>query len=50
MKRRDDFHVPNCNILTFKKTVINMGIKLYNRVPLELRKLVGIKDLKYKLK
>jgi hypothetical protein len=35
-KSKDDFHVPNCSTTTFKKSVINMGIKLYNRLPLEL--------------
>jgi hypothetical protein len=30
--------------------VINMGIKLYNRLPLELRKSDGCKDFKHKLK
>jgi hypothetical protein len=27
-----------------------MGIKLYNRLPLELRKLEGFKEFKHKLK
>jgi hypothetical protein len=49
-RRRDDLHVPNCNTSTFKKSVINMGIKLYNRLPLELRKSDGFKDFKHKLK
>jgi hypothetical protein len=35
---------------TFKKSVINMGIKLSTRLPLELRKLEGFKEFKHKLK
>jgi hypothetical protein len=50
MARKDDFHVPNRNTLTFKKSVINVGIKLYNRQPLKLRKSVGFNDFKHKLK
>jgi hypothetical protein len=26
-RKKDDFHVPNCNTLTFKKIVINLGMK-----------------------
>jgi hypothetical protein len=38
------FHVPNCNTSITKKSVINMGIKSYNRLPLELRKSVALND------
>jgi hypothetical protein len=49
-RRKDDIHVPNCNTSTFKESIINMGIKMYNRFPLELRKSVGINVFKHKLK
>jgi hypothetical protein len=49
-RRKDDYHVPNCNISTFKKSVMNMGIKTYNSLPLELRKVKEFKDFKHKLK
>jgi hypothetical protein len=45
----DDLHVPNFNTSTFKKSVINMGIKLYNILSLELRKLEGFKEFKHTL-
>jgi hypothetical protein len=47
---KDDFHVLNCNTSTFKKSVINMGIKACNRLPFDLRKSKGFKDFKHKLK
>jgi hypothetical protein len=43
-RRKDKFHVPNRNTSTF-----NMGIKLYNRLPLKLRKSGGFKVFKHKL-
>jgi hypothetical protein len=49
-RRKDDFHVQNCNTSAFKKSVINMGIKCYNRLPLELSKSNGCKGFKHKLK
>jgi hypothetical protein len=42
--------VPNYKTSTFKKNVINKGIKLYNRLPLELRKSEGFKEFKHRLK
>jgi hypothetical protein len=48
MRRKDNFHVANCNISTFKKSVIDKGIKSYNRLPLEL--IIGFNDFKHKLK
>jgi hypothetical protein len=50
MRRKNDFHVTNCNTLTFEKSIINVGIKVYNRLLLELKKSVRINDFKHKLK
>ena len=50
-RRKDDFHVPPCNTSFFlKKSVINRGIKLCNRLPLAIKKSEGFKDFKNKLK
>jgi hypothetical protein len=49
-RRKDDYHVPNCNRSTFKKSFMHMGIKSYNRLPLELRESKGFNDFKHKLK
>jgi hypothetical protein len=47
-RRKDDFHVPPCNTFFLKKSVLNRGIKLYNRLPLAIQK-SGFKDFKNKL-
>jgi hypothetical protein len=44
------FMCKNCSTSTFKKSVINMGIKPHNRLSLELRKSVEFNDFKNKLK
>jgi hypothetical protein len=31
--RKLNLHVNHCNTVSFKKSVINMGIILYNKVP-----------------
>jgi hypothetical protein len=49
-RRKEDLHALSCNTLTFKKIVINMGIKAYNRLPLEIRKSKEFKDFKNNLK
>jgi hypothetical protein len=46
-RRKEDFHVLSCNTSTFKKSVTNMGIKVYNRLPLKIRKSNGFQDFKY---
>jgi hypothetical protein len=38
LEGKSDFLVPNRNTSTSKKSKINMGIKLYNKLSLELRK------------
>jgi hypothetical protein len=32
-QRKFDLHVHYCNTALFRKSVVNMGIKLYNKVP-----------------
>jgi hypothetical protein len=49
-RRKDDLHVKKFNIVTCKNDVINMGIKLYNKLSLELRKLKAEKEFKQNLK
>ena len=44
MRRKADFHVPPSNTSFFKKGVINRCIKLYNRLPLVIKKSEGFKD------
>ncbi|PNF34312.1 hypothetical protein B7P43_G15814 [Cryptotermes secundus] len=49
-RRKDDLHVQQCNTSVFKKSVINVGIKLYNILPLEVKKSKGCNEFKHKLK
>jgi hypothetical protein len=49
-RRKDDLHVQKCNTLMCRKGVINMGIKLYNNLQLELRKVKGERKFQHKLK
>jgi hypothetical protein len=38
-RRNLDFHVQFCKIALLKKSVVNMGIKLYSKVPNRIKKL-----------
>jgi len=42
MRRKCDLHVLSCNSSLFKKSVINMGIWLYNIMPTEMWKILAI--------
>jgi hypothetical protein len=42
--------VQKCNTLMRRKGVINMGIKLYNNLTLELRKVKGEREFQHKLR
>jgi hypothetical protein len=37
MQRKLNLHVQHCNTVLFKKSVINMGIGLYNKVPDQIK-------------
>jgi hypothetical protein len=49
-KKKLNLHLQHCNTVLFKKTVINMGISLYNKVPdqIKLREYFNLfkKDIK----
>ena len=42
------FH--SCNTTPFKRSVINMGIRLYNKIPTTIQHLDNLGDFKRKLK
>ena len=48
-RRKGDLHVQPCNIRVFKKSVINMGIQLYNRLLVRIKELEKLKDSKTNL-
>jgi len=47
-RRKCDFHVPSCNTRTslFKRSVMNMGIRLYNKMPTRINQLDSFRDFK----
>jgi hypothetical protein len=47
-RRKCDFHVPGCSASLFK-SVINMGIRLYNKMPYRIKQLESFRDFKQKL-
>jgi len=49
MRRKCDFHVLSCNTLLFKKSVIKMGITLYNKMPSKIKQLESFRDFKQRL-
>jgi hypothetical protein len=49
-EKKCDFRVPSCNTSLFKRSVINMGIKLYNKMPTTIKQLGSFRDFKIKLK
>jgi hypothetical protein len=49
-RKKDDFHVSFCNTSFFKKSVKNMGVKLFNRMPGEITQIEGFKAFRHTLK
>jgi hypothetical protein len=49
-RKKYRFHVPSCNTSLFKWSVINMGIRLYNKMPTKIKKLESFREFKQKLK
>jgi len=39
MRNKPNFNVQLCNTILFQKSVVNMGIKLYNKVPQNIKNL-----------
>jgi hypothetical protein len=37
-QRNLNFHVQHCNTFLLKRSVINMGISLYNKVPKQIKR------------
>ena len=49
-RRKWDFQVPSCNTSLFKRSVMNMGIRLYNKMPTGIKQFNNFKDSKRKIK
>jgi hypothetical protein len=49
-RRKDDFYLFQCNTSLYKKSVVNMSIRLHNNLPSELKELGDFKKFKRALK
>ena len=49
-RRKIDLHIQSCRTASYKKSVINTGIKLFNHLPSELKQLHDFKQFRKKLK
>jgi hypothetical protein len=49
-RRKENLHVQSYNTLTCEKGVVNMALKLHNKLPMELRKVKGERRFKHRLK
>jgi hypothetical protein len=49
-RRKENLHLQSYNTLTCEKEVVNMAIKLHNKLPMELRKVKGERKFKHRLK
>jgi hypothetical protein len=43
-RQKSDVHVQYCRTTLFKNSSVNMGIKLYNKLPNEIKKLEKLRD------
>jgi hypothetical protein len=48
--RRCDFHVPRCITSLFMRSVISVGISLYNMMPTKIKQLESFRDFKQRCK
>jgi hypothetical protein len=49
-RKKHDLHTRHCNTILYQKSVINMGIKLFNRLPIQLKQLDKFKNFKREVK
>jgi hypothetical protein len=49
-RRKENLHVRSYNTLTCENGVVNMAIKLHNKLPMEVRKEKGERTFKHRLK
>jgi hypothetical protein len=49
-RRKQDLHIQQCNTALYQKSVINMGIKLYNKLPIQIKQLDTYKSFKKEVK
>jgi len=45
-RMKHDLHIHHCNTVLYQKSVINMGVKLFNKLPLQIKTLYNSKTFK----
>jgi hypothetical protein len=49
-KKEHDLHTQHCNTVFYQKSVVNMGIKLFNKLPIQIKQLDNYKSFKKEVK
>ena len=49
-RKRHDLHIQHCNTVLYQRSVINMGIKLFNKLPIQIKQLDNLKSFKTEVK
>jgi hypothetical protein len=45
-RKKHDLHTQHCNTVLYQKSVINMGIELFNKLPIQIKQLDNHKSFK----
>jgi hypothetical protein len=49
-RKKHDLHTRHCNTVLYQKSVVNMGIKLFNKLPIQIKQLDNYKSFKREVK
>ena len=49
-RKKHDLHTQHCNTVLYQRSVINMGIKLFNKLPIQIKQLDNFKSFKREVK
>jgi len=49
-RRKQDLHIQQCNTVMYQKSVINMCIKLFNKLPMQIKQVHKYKSFKKEVK
>jgi len=49
-RKKYDLHTRHCSTVLYRKSVTNTGIKLYNKLPKQLKQIEDYKDFKKQVK
>jgi hypothetical protein len=46
-RKRYDLHTHHCNTALYQKSVINMGVKMFNKLPVQIKRLHDYNSFKF---